>query len=143
MIEAVMPESVRTGLFWNPAAISYLSQLLIALVLFLYLARRVRAEYRMGRDIAPTLLFGLTIGFLVPALLTSMLYTMVGGGWMSYVMPWISPASLPVLAMPWVSVFTASAAATFTQFAYRFPQQLPRAKREQMIVGGAIGSHGG
>lgn len=138
MIQAVMPESVRTGLFWNPAAISYLSQLLIALVLFLYLARRVRAEYRMGRDIAPTLLFGLTIGFLVPGLLTSMLYAMAGGGWMSYVMPWISPASLPVLAMPWVSVFTASAATTFTQFAYRFPQQLPWAKREQMIVGGLM-----
>lgn len=140
MIQSVLPESAGAGagLFWNPAAISYLSQLLIALVLSMYLGRRLRAEHRLGRDITPTLLFGIAIAFLVPALLTSLLYAMAGGGWMSYVMPWISPASLPVLAMPWVSVFTGGTATTFTQFAYRFPQRLPGAKRERTIVGGLM-----
>ncbi|MCW3834673.1 histidine kinase [Sphingomonas canadensis] len=123
------------GLFWNPGAISYLSQLLLALILTGYLARRVLEERRLGRASGPTLLFGLTIGLLVPALLVSLLHAMAGGGWSSYLMPWLSPRSPEVLAMPWVPVFGGGAAAAFVQFAYRFPRRLPGTQRESMVAG--------
>lgn len=137
MIQAVAPETmaVGAGLFWNPGAISYLSQLLLAFMLSAYLARRVVAERRQGRAIAPTLLFCLTIGFLVPALLTALFHAMAGGGWLAYAMPWLSQRSFPLLAMPWVSFFCGCAAAAFIQFAYRFPRRLAGTKRESIVIG--------
>lgn len=137
MIQPVAPENlaVGAGLFWNPGAISYLSQLLLAFMLSAYLARRVQAERRQGRDFVPTLLFCLTIGFLVPALVTALFHAMSGGGWLAYAMPWLSEPSFPLLSMPWISFLCGSAAAAFVQFAYRFPRRLAGTKRESMIVG--------
>lgn len=125
-------------LYWNPSAISFLVEMLLALVLSAYVVQRLVREHRGGGVTAPTLLFGVTFWFLVPGLFASLLHALTGGGWASYAMPWLAPDSSIVLAMPWVTTFTGVSAIAFVQFAYRVPQWLPGARREAMIVGTAM-----
>jgi len=125
-------------LYWNPGAVSFLVELLLALVLSVYVAHRLVREHRGGGITAPTLLFGLTFWCFVPGLFVSLLHALTGGGWTSYAMPWLAPDSLVVLAMPWVTAFTGISAIAFVQFAYRVPQWLPGAQREAMLVGMAM-----
>ncbi|WP_162225105.1 histidine kinase [Erythrobacter sp. SG61-1L] len=141
MIQPLAPEdtAVGAGLLWNPGAISYLSLLLLALMLSAYLGKRAYTERRQGRDFVPTLLFCLTIGFLVPGLLTALYHAMAGGGWLAYAMPWLSPSSFALQASPWISFMGGSAAAAFIQFAYRFPRRLPGTERESMVIGALMG----
>lgn len=132
-----MPDPEQ-ALYWNPGAVGYLVELLLAVVLSAYAAHRVAREHRSGGVTAPTLLFGLTFWFLVPALFVSLLRALVGGGWTGYAMPWIAPDAAAVLAMPWAASFGGVSALAFVQFAYRFPGQLPGAGREARWVGAAM-----
>lgn len=129
-----MAETQRL-LYWNPGAISYLVELLLALLLSAYVVHRLIREHRGMGIFAPTLLLGITFWFLVPGFYSSLLHALTGGGWTSYAMPWLEPAALDVQAMPWVATFAGISAIAFVQFAYRFPVWLPGAKREAAIVG--------
>lgn len=130
-----MMDDTSPVLYWNPGAISYLVELLLALLLSAYVVHRLVREHRGNGISAPTLLFGITFWFFVPALYASLLHALTGGGWTSYAMPWLAPGSLHVQAMPWVTTFTGISAIAFVQFAYRFPVWLPGAQREAMAVG--------
>ena len=121
--------------YWNPGAVSFLVELLLALVLSAYVAHRAWREHRAGGVSAPTLLFGVTFWFMAPGLFVSLLHALTGGGWASYAMPWLAPDGSAVLAMPWVTSFTGISAIAFVQFAYRVPGLLPQAQREAMLVG--------
>lgn len=125
-------------LYWNPSAVSFLVEMLLALVLSAYVVQRLFREHRSGGITAPTLLFGVTFWFFVPGLFVSLLHALTGGGWASYAMPWLVPDSLVVLAMPWVSTFAGISAIAFVQFAYRVPQWLPGSRREAMVIGAAM-----
>ena len=132
-----MRDAAQT-LYWNPGAVGFLVELLLAIVLSVYVVHRLVREHRGGGITAPTLLFGLTFWCFVPGLLVSLLHALTGGGWASYAMPWLAPDSFVVLAMPWVTTFTGISAIAFVQFAYRVPQWLPGAQREAMLVGCAM-----
>lgn len=125
-------------LYWNPSAIGFLVELLLALVLSAYVVNRLVREHRGSGITAPTLLFGVTFWCFVPGLFVSLLHALTGGGWASYAMPWLAPAGSIVLAMPWVTTFTGISAIAFVQFAYRVPRWLPGAQREAMLVGCAM-----
>lgn len=122
-------------LYWNPGAISYLVELLLAVLLSTYVVHRLILEHRGKGISAPTLLFGSTFWFLVPGLWSSLLHALTGGGWTTYAMPWLLPGSLDVQAMPWVTTFTGISAVAFVQFAYRFPAWLPGSQSEARVVG--------
>ena len=126
-------------LYWNPSAISFLVEMLLALVLSAYVVHRLVREHRGGGMTAPTLLFGLTFSSLIPSLFASLLHALTGGGWASYAMPWLAPDSFVVLAMPWVTTFGGISAIAFVQFAYRVPQWLPGAQREAKVVAMVMG----
>jgi signal transduction histidine kinase len=126
------------ALYWNPGAVNYLVELLLAVVLATYAAHRLLREHRGGRMTAPTVLFGVTFWFLVPALWVSLLRALIGGGWTGYAMPWLASDELVVLAMPWAATFAGVSAMAFAQFAYRFPDRLPGATREARWVGSAM-----
>lgn len=124
----------RAMYFWNPAAISYLAELLLALVFAGYLTWRVSAERRKDTPRSPTVLLALTVGLLVPALGVTLINALTAGGWESYVMPWSAPESPLTLAMPWVASMCGMSVACLIQFAYCFPRQLPGAGRERRWV---------
>lgn len=125
-------------LYWNPGAISYLVELLLALMLSAYIVHRLIREHRGDGISAPTMLMGITFGFFVPSLYVSLLHALTGGGWTSYAMPWLPPSSFHVLAMPWVTTLAGVSAIAFVQLAYRFPQRLPGTERESALVGSAM-----
>lgn len=125
-------------LYWNPGAVSYLVELLLALVVSVYVIHRLMREHRAGGITAPTLLFGVTFWSFIPSLYASLLHALTGGGWTSYAMPWLAPDGPVVLAMPWVSTFGGISAIAFVQFAYRVPGRLAGAEREAMLVGAVM-----
>tara|TARA_B100000678_G_scaffold269210_1_gene256097 strand:- start:886 stop:3297 length:2412 start_codon:yes stop_codon:yes gene_type:complete len=122
------------SLFWSPAAISYLSQMLLGLVLAAYLLRRAFQESRQGRFHAPTWIIAILMLSLVIALSASMLRVLTAGGWLSYAMPWSQLGGLTTLAMPWARPLGAIAPLAMIAFAYLFPKPLPGSGREMRIV---------
>ena len=121
-------------LFWNPAAISYLAELLLTLVLAAYFTFRTVRDWRQRQLQAPTVLLTLLLAALAPALLTSLLRVLVAGGWVSYAMPWSPPEFWTTWAMPWARPCGSLAAAALVLFAYRFPRPLPKSRREAGVV---------
>lgn len=128
---ATSPDS---SLFWHPAAISYLSQLLLALVLAAYMLRRAVQESRQGNFHAPTWAFAILMLSLVPTFATTMLRLLAAGGWLSYAMPWTRLDAWSTLAMPWARPFGSIAPIALVLLAYIFPKPLPRSRREMMAV---------
>lgn len=122
------------SLFWNPAAISYLSQLLLALVLAIYLARRAVIESIRGRFRPSTWLLAILMLSMILALFTSMLRVLAAGGWLSYAMPWSELGVWTTLAMPWARPFGSIAPLAMIALAYLFPRPLPGTRREMRIV---------
>ncbi len=122
------------SLFWNPAAISYLSQLLLALVLAVYMVRRAVQESRQGRFHAPTWVLAILMLSLVPAFAATMLRLLTAGGWLSYAMPWSRLDAWSTLAMPWARPFGSVAPIALVLLAYLFPKPLPRSRREMIAV---------
>ncbi|MEL7730615.1 sensor histidine kinase [Citromicrobium bathyomarinum] len=130
----VTADTADPSLLWNPAAISYLSQLLLAVVLATYLLRRAFANSRQDRFEPATWLLAILMLSLVPALFTSMLRVLTGGGWLSYAMPWSDPGGLATLAMPWARPFGAIAPLAMIALAYLFPKPLRGVRREMQVV---------
>lgn len=124
-----------SALFWNPGAISYLAELLLALGLAVYFAARVVRERRQGGLYPPTLLLAVLMAAVVPMFLTSMFRVLVAGGWVSYAMPWSALDAPVTLAMPWASVFGGIVTASLILLAYQFPGPLRGARREFAVVG--------
>lgn len=122
------------SLFWNPGAISYLVELLLALVLTVYFAIRVGRDMRSGRVHPPTLLLTIAIGALAPTFWASLIRVLTAGGWISYAMPWSPLASWNTLSMPWARPFGALSATAFVMVGYYFPKPLPGARREGRAV---------
>ena len=122
------------SLFWNPGAISYLAQGLLALVLATLLLVRCWAEWRRGRLQAPTVMLAVLMLALSGAYLASMMRLLAAGGWLSYVMPWSQLESWTSLIMPWSRPFGAIASAALLLLAYLFPQPLSGARRELRLV---------
>lgn len=122
------------SLFWNPGALSYLTQWLLASILTAYLFARARREGRNGRLQTPTLILSLLMLALSIAFLSSLTRLLTAGGWLSYVMPWSRLHSWTTLIMPWSRPFGGIASAALILLAYIFPQPLPQARREIRIV---------
>lgn len=131
-------EPGATALFWNPGAISYVVELLLACVLAAYLAWRLLREARHGRLHAPTLLMAVLTASLVPAFTASLLRVMTAGGWVSYAMPWSPLSSWATLAMPWARPFAGLTAVSYAAFAYRFPRPLAGVRYERLAVEGLL-----
>lgn len=127
------------GLFWNPGAISYLAELLLAAILAAYFGARVIRDLRHGRFYLPTCLLALAMCGLVLGFWASLVRVLTAGGWVSYAMPWSPLHSWVTLSMPWARPFGGMAAAAFVLFAYHFPQPLRGARREAWIVGTMLG----
>lgn len=127
------------GLFWNPGAISYLAELLLAAVLAAYFGARVVRDLRHKRFYLPTCLLAVAMCGLVLGFWASLIRVLTAGGWVSYAMPWSPLHAWITLSMPWARPFGGMAAAAFILFAYHFPQPLRGARRESLIVGTALG----
>ncbi|WP_370177621.1 sensor histidine kinase [Alteriqipengyuania sp.] len=132
--------SSHAALFWNPAAISYLSELLLAVVLAAYLLYRAFQESTKGRFHAPTWMLAILMLATIPGFLSSMFRVLIAGGWLSYTMPWAPLDALTTLAMPWARPFGAIMATALILLAYLFPRPLPRAWREMRIVAVVLGA---
>ena len=122
------------SLFWNPAALSYLSQLLLALVLAAYLVRRATRDSRQGRFHAPTWILAILMLSLVPVFCTTLLRVLTAGGWLSYAMPWSRLDAWTTLAMPWARPFGSIAPVALVLLGYLFPRPLPGTRREMMLI---------
>lgn len=122
------------SLFWNPGAISYLAELLLAALLALYLAVRACREAREGRAQPQTLLLVVLMLAVVPTFLTSMFRVLTAGGWVSYAMPWSRLDGWTTLAMPWSRPFGGISSMALTLLAYLFPRPLRGANREMQLV---------
>lgn len=136
-----MDGALERSLYWNPVAIGYLAQLLLAALLAGYLVVRTVRDWLGRRPCVPTALLALAIGAFVPGLLMTLFRAMAGAGWDGYAVAWIAPTDPRVLAMPWVRVFTGIAGLAFVQFAYRFPDPALSTARERLValaVTGAI-----
>jgi signal transduction histidine kinase len=128
------------ALFWNPAAISYLSQLVLALVLAAYLGRRAFMDSRRGRFHAATLLLAILMSALALAFSASLARVMAMGGWLSYAMPWSRLDDWSTLIMPWARPFGGLASLAMVLLAYIFPQRLPGSRRELRSVAALLAS---
>lgn len=126
--------------FWNPAAISYLSQLVLALVLAAYLGRRAFMESRRGRFHASTWLLAILMTALALAFSASLARVMAMGGWLSYAMPWSRLGDGSTLIMPWARPFGGLASLAMVLLAYVFPRRLPGSRGELRIVAALLGS---
>lgn len=120
---------------WNPAALSYLAELTLVLVLSGFFVSQMAAERRAGKVRAATVFQGLTMAGLTVAILGSMLRSQLGGFYDTYAMPWAPLDSPAILLPPWTPVFGALAVSAFIQFAYRFPAYLPASQLERHLVG--------
>lgn len=134
MTERSAASIADTSLYWNPGAISYLAELILALVLAAYMVVRASREYRNGRLQMPTLLLAVLLIALVPSFLTSMIRVLTAGGWVSYAMPWSRLDSWATLSMPWSRPFGAIVSSALVLLAYQFPKPLGGASREMRLV---------
>lgn len=124
----------ETALFWNPGAIGYLAQLILAIAITAYLIRRAVRDRRNGQLHVPTLVLTMLMASIALLFLVSMLRVLAAGGWVGYAMPWSPPASLATLAMPWSRPFGGIVAAALVILAYRFPRSLPGSVNETRIA---------
>lgn len=128
---ARIPDAV---LFWNPGAIGYLSELILAVVLAGYLIMRAARDWRRRALDVPTLLLTILMVALALLFLTSMLRVLAAGGWVSYAMPWSPLRSPATLAMPWSRPFGGVATAALILLAYQFPKPLANAQVEMRLA---------
>lgn len=127
------------SLFWNPGAISYLAELLLAVVLAAYLMARAWRESRNGRLPVPTLLLCVLMLAIAVTFLSTMMRVLIAGGWLSYAMPWSELQSGATLIMPWSRPFGGIASAALILLGYVFPRPLPGARHEVRLVATTLG----
>ncbi|MBX3594875.1 sensor histidine kinase [Sphingomonas sp.] len=126
------------SLYWNPGAISYLAELMLALVLSGYLVVRATREIRQGRVHASTFLLTILMLAISLTFLASMLRVLTAGGWVSYAMPWSRTDAWTTLAMPWSRPFGGIVSTSLILLAYHFPKPLRNARTEMRIVGTSL-----
>ncbi len=125
----------QASLYWNPGAISYLVETILALVLSGYLAIRAAREIRQSHVHAATLLLTVLMLAISLTFLASMVRVLTAGGWVSYAMPWSRTDAWTTLAMPWSRPFGGIVSAALIVLAYQFPKPLEHARTEMKIVG--------